>query len=56
MSRCSTKRAPWYIVPANQKWYRNLAVAYVLEKTLEDMDPQYPTRENFDPKKFVIPA
>jgi PPK2 family polyphosphate:nucleotide phosphotransferase len=55
LSACSTQRAPWYIVPANRKWYRNLAVAYVLEKTLEDMDPKFPTRENFDPKKFVIP-
>lgn len=55
MSECSTKRAPWYIVPANKKWYRNLAVAYVLEKVLEEMDPQIPERADFDPKKYVIP-
>jgi PPK2 family polyphosphate:nucleotide phosphotransferase len=36
LSRCSTKQAPWYIIPANRKWYRNLAVAEVLVETLKD--------------------
>lgn len=34
--------APWYVIPANAKWYRDLAVLDVLVKTLEAMDPQYP--------------
>ncbi len=34
LSRCSTDEAPWYIVPANQKWYRNLLVARTLVATL----------------------
>jgi hypothetical protein len=34
LSRCSTAEAPWYIVPANQKWYRNLLVARTLVSTL----------------------
>lgn len=34
LSRCSTKTAPWYIVPANRKWYRNLAIIEALVKTL----------------------
>ena len=34
LSRCSTPEAPWYIVPANQKWYRNLLVARTLVYTL----------------------
>jgi len=34
LSRCSTQEAPWYIVPANQKWYRNLLVARTLVYTL----------------------
>jgi PPK2 family polyphosphate:nucleotide phosphotransferase len=55
MSCCSTRHAPWYVVPANQKWYRNLAVAYVLEKTLEEMDPKFPVVKDFDPKAYVIP-
>lgn len=36
LSRCSTEAAPWYIVPANRKWYRNLAVAEVLAGLLRE--------------------
>jgi PPK2 family polyphosphate:nucleotide phosphotransferase len=42
ISRCSTAYAPWYIVPANKKWYRNLVIARTIADTLEAMDPQYP--------------
>ena len=45
MTRCNTKHAPWYIVPANQKWYRNMVISKILRKTLEEMDPQYPKAE-----------
>jgi PPK2 family polyphosphate:nucleotide phosphotransferase len=45
MTRCNTKYAPWYIVPANRKWYRNLLVSRVLRKTLETMNPQFPPAE-----------
>jgi hypothetical protein len=31
---CSTKYAPWYIIPANRKWYRNLAISEALVETL----------------------
>jgi PPK2 family polyphosphate:nucleotide phosphotransferase len=34
LSRCSTEAAPWYIVPANRKWYRNLAISEALVTTL----------------------
>ncbi|GAC1424465.1 MAG: polyphosphate kinase 2 family protein [Ktedonobacteraceae bacterium] len=34
LSKCSTEEAPWYIVPANHKWYRNLAIAQVLTDTM----------------------
>ena len=34
LSKCSTQEAPWYIVPANHKWYRNLAIAQVLADTM----------------------
>ncbi|HSL09955.1 MAG TPA: polyphosphate kinase 2 family protein [Actinomycetota bacterium] len=40
--RCSTDVAPWYVVPADRKWYRNWAIAQLLLETLEDMDPRYP--------------
>jgi polyphosphate kinase 2 (PPK2 family) len=36
LSKCSTSEAPWYIVPANRKWYRNLAIA---EKLVDTMRP-----------------
>lgn len=38
----STPQAPWYVVPANRKWYRNLFVASVLVRTLEAMDLEPP--------------
>ena len=42
LSRCSTDCAPWYIIPADRKWYRNLAVAAVLVEAIEGLRPQYP--------------
>jgi polyphosphate kinase 2 (PPK2 family) len=42
LERCSTPWAPWYVIPANQKWYRNHLVARLLRKTLEDLDLKYP--------------
>ena len=43
VARCSTAEAPWYVVPADRKWYRNLAVARLLIETLREMDPRYPS-------------
>jgi len=37
MSRCSTKHAPWFVIPANHKWFRNLAVSHIVADALEDM-------------------
>jgi len=42
ITRCSTKYAPWYVIPANDKAYRNWAVGRILIETLEEMNPQYP--------------
>ncbi len=42
ITRCSTRWAPWYVVPADDKDYRNWAVGTVLIETLKEMDPQYP--------------
>ena len=41
-ARTSTELAPWHIVPADRKWYRNWAVTQILVDALERMDPQYP--------------
>ena len=52
--KCTTPEAPWYIVPAERKWFRNLLVAQVLVETLESMDLQYPPVD-FDPREIKIP-
>ena len=49
LRRCSTTWAPWYVVPANHKWFRNLAVAEILADTLDDLNPQYPPGEQLAP-------
>ncbi|MEZ4596104.1 MAG: polyphosphate kinase 2 family protein [Chloroflexota bacterium] len=45
LERTSTTWAPWYLIPANRKWFRNLAVAHILGEVLDDLDPRYPTPE-----------
>ena len=42
LAKTSTPDAPWYVVPANHKWYRNWVVASVLVDTLNAMNPQFP--------------
>jgi PPK2 family polyphosphate:nucleotide phosphotransferase len=42
LSRCSTRWAPWHIVPANKKWYRNVVVAKTVVETLQALDMKYP--------------
>lgn len=44
LSECSTDEAPWYIVPANHKWYRNLAIAHTLVKTMDKYKDEWKTR------------
>jgi PPK2 family polyphosphate:nucleotide phosphotransferase len=42
LSKCSFNCAPWYIIPANHKWFRNLAVSQILVETLEGLKMKYP--------------
>ena len=42
LHKCSTRHAPWYVIPANRKWFRNLAVAQILREQLEAMNLKYP--------------
>jgi PPK2 family polyphosphate:nucleotide phosphotransferase len=42
ITRCSTPEAPWYVIPADDKAYRNWAVTKILVETLREMDPQFP--------------
>jgi PPK2 family polyphosphate:nucleotide phosphotransferase len=43
LSNTSTKWAPWYVVPADNKWFSRLVAAAAIGKVLADIDPQYPT-------------
>lgn len=42
LERCSSHEAPWYVVPADRKWYSRFAVCELVAETLEAMDPQLP--------------
>jgi len=42
LRKCSTGNSTWYVIPANRKWFRNLAVSQIVRETLEDMDLKYP--------------
>jgi PPK2 family polyphosphate:nucleotide phosphotransferase len=42
LTRCSTKHAPWYVIPANKKWFRNLAVSHIIAETMEEMNMKFP--------------
>lgn len=53
LTKCSTPWAPWYVIPANKKWFRNLAVSQILVETLEKMDPRFP-KPAFDLSKLVV--
>ena len=46
LGQCTTTYAPWYVIPADQKWYRNLAISRVIVDTLKQMDPQFPEAED----------
>lgn len=52
IERTSTAEAPWIVVPAERKWFRNLVVARVLTDALEAMDPQFPPPA-FDPAEWT---
>lgn len=49
LSKTSTEYAPWFIIPANRKWYRDLVISSVLIETLEGLDMKFPApEENLD--------
>lgn len=45
IEKCCTKQAPWFVIPADNKWYRDASVAAIVLKTLQRMDPQMPKVE-----------
>jgi polyphosphate kinase 2 (PPK2 family) len=54
LSKTSTDAAPWYVIPANRKWFRNLAVATILADTIADLRPAYPPVATDVPPDLVI--
>jgi PPK2 family polyphosphate:nucleotide phosphotransferase len=53
ISKTSTPWAPWYVIPANRKWFRNLAVSTILADTMAGLKPAYPPAPDL-PKDLVI--
>jgi PPK2 family polyphosphate:nucleotide phosphotransferase len=53
LSRCSKKGAPWFVIPSNRKWYRNLAVSQIIVETLSSLDMRFP-KPQFDVSKVVL--
>ncbi len=53
ISKTSTEFAPWYVVPADRKWYRNLCVARIMLDTLKKLDMEFPAID-WDPKSIKI--
>lgn len=49
----ATKENPWYVLPADQKWYTRYLVSEIIRKTLEDMNPQYPVMTDEDKARLA---
>ena len=54
IEHCSTSVAPWYVVPAEHKWFRYLVVSEIILQALQDMSPELP-KPTFDPKIMMNP-
>lgn len=54
LTRCSTKHAPWYVIPADRNWVRNAAISRIVRETLEDMNPRFPEPKGWDPARIKI--
>jgi PPK2 family polyphosphate:nucleotide phosphotransferase len=53
LEKTSTEWAPWYVVPANHNWFRDIIVSTVVVRALEEMDMRYPPEANL-PKSMTI--
>jgi PPK2 family polyphosphate:nucleotide phosphotransferase len=54
LKRCSTAHAPWHVIPADRNWTRNVAIGRIVRQTLEEMAPNYPPADGWDPKTVVV--
>lgn len=53
LAQCSTAHAPWYVIPADKKWFRNLAVCRILVETLEGLGMKFP-KPSVDVEKLDV--
>ena len=53
LTKCSTKVAPWYVIPSDKKWFRDLAVSEIVLATMQSWKMEYP-KPSFDPKSIVV--
>jgi polyphosphate kinase 2 (PPK2 family) len=53
LSKTSTASAPWYVIPANRNWFRNLAVATILADTMAGLKPAYPPEPDLPPNLVI---
>jgi PPK2 family polyphosphate:nucleotide phosphotransferase len=57
LNRTSTPQAPWYVIPANRNWYRNILVATIIRDTLKDLKCKYPeTKADLKPYYEILKA
>jgi polyphosphate kinase 2 (PPK2 family) len=53
LNRCNTRHAPWYVIPADRKWFRNLAVSEIVATEMGRMPLRFP-EPSFDPAKIRV--
>jgi PPK2 family polyphosphate:nucleotide phosphotransferase len=53
LSKCSTPWAPWFIIPANRKWFRNVAISQIIVETLEKLEMKLP-KPTFELSKIAL--
>ncbi len=54
LTRCNTRWAPWFVIPSDHKWFRNLAVSQAIVEALQKLDLRFP-KPAFDVSKIRIP-
>jgi len=53
LEKCSTHEAPWFVIPADQKWYRNWIICKTIVENLREMNPDFPTFD-WEPDDFSL--
>ncbi len=49
IGKCSKKHAPWFVIPSNKKWFRNLAISHIVVEAMEDLNLKYPAAAKVAP-------